>query len=123
MRKLIGLFLLTLVSAASASDFKMTSRNYEENLKGEIIQVDGETINSRGEIVLASDIMRSKIKGDGIIYINTQHILIPANSEVRKVLLDLSGDITVEGTILEEKIIKSDIAKYKQIKVLVREVK
>lgn len=123
MKKLLGLSLLTLLSVASAADFKMSSRSYEENTKGEIIQVDGKTLNSKGESVMTSQIMRSRIKQDGETYTNTQHILVPATAEVRNSLLQASGEIVVEGSILDTKKDQSGIATFLQVKLLVREVK
>jgi hypothetical protein len=121
MITLTALTLLALSSAHAAS-IKLQSREYIENKKGEIIEVDATIVNSKGEKVKESEATLASIRGSKESFISTQHVLIPATSEVRQALLAASGSLSVEGSILDEKTSLRENTSFKEIKVLVREV-
>ena len=124
MRTMITLTALTLLSLSSAHavSIKLQSSDYVENDKGEIIEVDATIVNSKGEKVREGESTLASIRGSNESFVSTQHILIPATTEVRLALLEARGGLTVEGSILEEKINTSQNTTFKEIKVLVRDV-
>jgi hypothetical protein len=122
MKKLlIGILTLGSISTFAAS-IELQSREFIENKKGEIIEVDGKLLDSKGNV--ASNLRQQSdiLRGSNNKYYNTQHILIPATSEVRQALLNSSGKIKVEGTVLEEKTSVVANTEFLEVKVLVRDI-
>jgi hypothetical protein len=118
---LIGLLTLSSISTFAAS-IQLQSREYIENTKGEIIEVDGTLLDSLGKPASSLKQQSDTLRGSKNKYHNTQHILIPATSEVRQALLNSSGKIIVEGTVLDEKLSTVGNTDFLQIKVLVRDI-
>lgn len=125
MKKFVALLFILSFSSAFAADFTMTSRDFQENNKGEIIQVDSLVTKRNGDIATSLEISQSIVYEGKEVLTHTQYKLIPATSEVRNQLLSARGEITVEGSELATEISTSQNGRqiFKLIKVLVREVK
>jgi hypothetical protein len=124
MKFLITITLLAVFSVSNAADFEMSSRRFQENKNGEIVQVDGKVVDNKGNEVSLSAITRARIyNSTDKTFTSTQHILIPASTDVRIALLESSGTIKIEASVLSTEVTKRDIATFKLIKLLVREVR
>lgn len=119
MKKLLmGLLVLGSFSAFAA-DFTLSSREYKENNNGEIIQVDATFINNttKEQVLLSETVLNTSNT-----YTCTQVTMVPATKEVRDALKSASGQITIEGTVLNSKTTERGNTTFVEEKIFVREV-